>query len=105
MERAMSRASGASGSLSARRHPSVLASPDAACASSAASAAARSGPGSGWRRSVSVMLFLRDGAEEPGRAACASRARSLIADGHGLVGGLAGAVEDAGGGADVHQQG
>jgi len=34
-----------------------------------------------------------------------SHARSLIADGRGLVGGCAGAVEDAGGGADVHQQG
>jgi hypothetical protein len=56
----------ASGSLSARRHPSMLTSPITACASSAASAAARSGPGSGWWRSVSVMLFLRDGAEEPG---------------------------------------
>jgi len=38
-----------------------------ACPSPAASAAARSGLRSGGWRSVSVMLFLRDGAEEPGR--------------------------------------
>lgn len=45
----MSRASGASELLSARRYPSMLTSPDAAWACSVASAAARSGPRSDWQ--------------------------------------------------------
>src|SRR5258708_33659651 len=52
------------------------------------------------------MLVLRDREEEPGRpASLHAPARLLIMAGSGLLGGLAGAVEDAGGGADVHVEG
>ena len=52
------------------------------------------------------MLVLRDRRGGAGQArAYVPPARLLIAAGCGLLGGVAGAVEDAGGGADVHVEG
>ena len=81
-DQAMRRASGASGSVSARRHPSMLTSPDTACASSAASAAARSGARQGWWRSVSGIASPPGGRGGTRQLTPRVRhARSLIATG------------------------